>query len=102
MKNILITSTLLVALCLVGCGGSLPECGDKEVINLLKEISKKQGIELVSVSGISTKKREGNECRCTALGKFKFMGDVEEANINYIINLADNKEEFTVTMRLGE
>lgn len=100
MKRYVSYIALIFTPLLFGCGSSLPNCSDKEVISLLKQISKKHDIELISVSGITTKNRSDNECKCTGLGKFRSDGEEEELNINYIINLADNKKEFTVELRL--
>lgn len=104
IKNILSNGSklvvLLLTLSLYGCGGSLPECSDEEVVKLLKKIYKKSGVNLTEVSGISTKDRKENTCSCSALGKFYEDGVEEEYGIIYTINLADNGEEFTVTTRL--
>lgn len=100
MKKIIKSSFLLLAMILTGCGSSLPECSDKEVIALLKNISKKNDVELVKISGISTKNRGDKSCTCVALATFKDGADQEELSIQYEIDLSDDGKEFTVEMSL--
>ena len=95
-KVALITS---VCLMLVACGASVPGCDDKEVRDVLNKISRDNGVTLQKLSGISTASKGDKSCTCTAIATLSEGGQTEDIPIEYIINLADNKKEFTVTMR---
>lgn len=109
MKKIFVKTVFccLVTLGLCACGASLPDCDSAQVIKLLKSIVKDQTnlpfasqsvVELKKVSAIRTIKREDKTCQCVAVGTFAALGQTMDEKFSYTIEMADNNDEFIVTM----
>lgn len=97
----------LCAACLCACGSSLPDCDSKEVIQLLKQIVKEQTnlpfanesvIELKKVSAVRTIERNDKSCSCAAIGTFAALGETMDQRFTYSVEMADNGDEFMVTI----
>lgn len=95
---------VLVAIAAIFIGwlksSSVPECSDKEVKQLIREIFARDGLKLLDLTGIATKNKEKRQCKCTAIAKYKDEdGDIGQFGIEYLIELADNNKEFTVNVK---
>ena len=92
----------MISLLASGCGGSVPPCDSKEVKELLIKILDDADMALISNGAISTTKSDDKSriCKSVMKVKNKQTKEQEEVGVQYEINLADNKKEFAVTLRL--
>lgn len=92
---------IVVTLSLFACAGDpLPNCDSQEVLDVLKGISKDNGVTLSRVEGVTTLSREKRKCRCAGLATFFDSNETAQLPIEYAVELADNNNEFVVILSL--
>ena len=95
-----ISVLICLTIALSACGTEPPACDSKEVNEVLKDIVKDWDLILLKNEAISTIESKDRSRMCKSLMTVKEKGsDSEKLPVKYEIDLADNGEEFSVTLR---
>lgn len=86
---------VLICLLLAGCSNSIPECDSFAVHSVLNDILQDNGIVMDSNNAIATIHVEDNIRMCSSIVQTKN----EQIPIDYEIIVADDGDEFMVTIR---